>query len=145
MGVVEEMGVGVGGPRPVPTVAALARNAQIMESNVFEFPQIKVEPTPVGERRAFIASPTATLDEFAVHMTTLNPGQWPHPPHQHPDEEMVLIKEGSLEITINGRVQQAGAGSVVFVAPGDMHGWKNVGELPARYWVLRWTTAKTSR
>lgn len=114
-----------------------------LPSAVYRFDQIAAHPTPVGQRRAFITSPTATLDEFAVHMTTLNPGQMPHPPHQHADEEMILIKQGTLEITINDSVQQAGAGSVVFVAPNDLHGWKNVGTEPASYWVLRWTTGRT--
>ena len=54
-----------------------------LPSEVYDFERIRVEPTPMGQRRAFITSPTATLDEFAVHMTTLNPGQAPHP--RHPD------------------------------------------------------------
>jgi quercetin dioxygenase-like cupin family protein len=42
-------------------------------------------------------------------------------------------------------VQRVGAGSVVFIAPNDVHGWRNVGEGRAIYWVLRWTTEKTAR
>ena len=118
-------------------------NHPLQPSSICDFAQILAQPTPVGERRAFITSPTATLDEFSVHMTTLDAGQWPHPPHKHPDEEMILIKEGTLEITINDKVQRVGAGSVVFVAPNDMHGWKNVGASRANYFVLRWKTGKT--
>src|SRR4051812_26168465 len=117
--------------------------ATIQPSKVFDYSQILAEPTPVGERRKFFASPTATLDEFGVHMTTLDPGQTPHPPHKHADEEMILIREGTLEITINEKVQRVGPGSVVFVAPNDLHGWKNVGQTRANYFVLRWATAKT--
>ncbi len=117
---------------------------QSLPSAVYDFLGIEVIPTPVGERRKFIQTPTATLDDLGVYMTTLNPGQAPHPPHQHPDEEMILIREGTLEITINDRIQRAGPGSVVFVAPNDLHGWRNVGENRANYFVLRWTTARTA-
>jgi quercetin dioxygenase-like cupin family protein len=123
----------------------MANPSEPLPSSVFDFQRIQVHPTPVGERRAFITCPTATLDEFAVHMTTLNPGQMPHPPHRHPDEEMILIREGTLEISINEKVQRAGAGSVVFVAPNDLHGWKNVGQARANYFVLRWSTARTGK
>lgn len=125
-----------------PSRSASAK-APVLPSTVFDFAQMKAEATPIGERRPFFWSPTATLDQFVVHMSTLDPGQSPHPPHQHPDEEMIFIKDGTMEITINDKVQRVGAGSVVFVGPNDMHGWKNVGNSRANYWVLRWWTAKT--
>jgi quercetin dioxygenase-like cupin family protein len=119
-------------------------SGQILPSTVFPFEQLRIDPTPVGERRRFFWAPTATLDDFVVQMTTLNPGGSPHPPHKHPDEEMILIKDGTLEITINQTVQRIGPGSIVFVGPNDLHGWTNVGETRANYFVLRWTTAKTA-
>ena len=42
--------------------------------------------------------PTATLDELEIHITTLNKGETPHAPHQHPDEELVIVKEGTVEV-----------------------------------------------
>jgi quercetin dioxygenase-like cupin family protein len=116
-----------------------------LPSTVYDFTKLPVVPTPPGERRIFFHTRTATLDEFVVHMSILNPGQTPHPPHQHPDEEMIMIKEGTMDITINGKVQRVGPGSVVFVAPNDMHGWVNVGAGRASYWVLRWSTGKTAK
>jgi quercetin dioxygenase-like cupin family protein len=116
-----------------------------LASSIFDFTKLPPIPTPPGERRIYFHTRTATLDEFVVHMSILNPGQSPHPPHQHPDEEMILIKEGTMEITVNDNVQRVGAGSVVFIAANDVHGWRNVGEGRAIYWVLRWTTEKTAR
>jgi XRE family transcriptional regulator, regulator of sulfur utilization len=118
-------------------------NTEELRSSIFPFEKMLVEPTPMGEKRRFFFCPTATLDQFVVQMTTLDPGQSPHEPHRHPDEEMILIKEGTLEITLNDRKERVNAGSVVFVAPNDLHGWSNVGTGRAHYFVLRWTTAKT--
>ena len=47
-----------------------------------------------------------------------------------------MIHEGTLEVTISGRSVKAGPGSAVFVASNEEHGWRNVGEGRARYFVL---------
>jgi quercetin dioxygenase-like cupin family protein len=56
---------------------------------------------------------------------------------------MILIKEGTLEVTINGETQRASAGSIFFYASNDLHGMRNVGLTPATYYVFRFVTAKT--
>jgi len=78
------------------------------------------------------------LDELECHVTTLNPGQDPHPPHQHPEEELYIIKEGTVEVLINGERKQVGSGSVVFAAANQLHGIRNVGQTPATYHVIKW-------
>ena len=44
-----------------------------------------------------VRRPTATLDELEMHITTLNPGQSSHAPHQHPNEELVIVRQGTVE------------------------------------------------
>jgi hypothetical protein len=70
-------------------VAGLSRAASAppMRSRVFDWAQLKPEASKTGERREVFDAPTATLDRFASHVTTLNPGQAPHPAHKHPEEE----------------------------------------------------------
>lgn len=115
----------------------------IMKSNVFDWKELAVTPTKTGERRQIFNGPTATLDNFSGHISTLRPGEVAHAPHRHPDEEMIVVKEGTLEVTINGETRRAGAGSVFFYAPNDLHGMRNVGETSASYFVFRFITAKT--
>ena len=67
--------------------------------------------TEVGELRAVVRQPTRTLDELEMHITTLNPHTASHPPHTHPNEEMVIVKEGTLQAHVNGRE--------IVVAPGS--------------------------
>ena len=64
---------------------------------------------------------TATLDELECHITTLNAGESPHPPHTHPDEEVVVIREGTLEVTFGDRKAIVGPGSVIFQAANQPH------------------------
>jgi len=71
-----------------------------------------------------------------LHITTMPPGQSPHPPHHHEHEEMMLVQEGKLEATISGHSTVVGPGSVIYVRSNDHHGLKNTGDIPAQYFVL---------
>jgi quercetin dioxygenase-like cupin family protein len=122
-----------------------ATGADHLGATVFEWEKLAVKPTKVGERREVADSPTATLKNFECHVTTLRAGEASHPPHHHPDEEIILVKEGLIEVTINGQSQRAGAGSIFFYASGDEHGMKNVGDTTATYYVLRLVTEATPK
>lgn len=111
-----------------------------MNSAVLEWARLAAQPTKTGVRRDLLDAPTATFANLEGHVTTLNPGEAPHPAHRHPDEELVVIKEGALEVTINGTSHQAGPGSVLFLASNDHHGWRNRGSTPATYYVFRFVT-----
>lgn len=89
-----------------------------------------------GEVRSIVKGTTPTGEQVEVHETTLRPGGAPHPPHQHKHSEFWLIREGIVEITINGKPHQLGPGSAAFAASNDEHGIKNVGDVPATYFVV---------
>jgi mannose-6-phosphate isomerase-like protein (cupin superfamily) len=112
-------------------------------SSVFDWAKLEVKPTPVGERREIFDNPTATLERLRCHATTVNVGEASHPPHRHPEEELIFVKEGTLEVSIEGNVQKAGPGSVIFYGSNELHGMRNGGEVPATYYVLRWYSKET--
>jgi hypothetical protein len=68
----------------------------VMHSSAFNWADLKVTPMNGGEMRAVFNTPTATMAALECHITTINPGVSPHPPHRHPEEEMLLIKEGTV-------------------------------------------------
>ena len=109
----------------------------LMPSSVFNWNTMKVEPTKTGERRQVFDSPTATLEKFECHITTLNPGEVPHTPHQHPEEELMILKEGTLEALQNGRTNRVEAGGIIFEASNELHGLRNIGTNRATYYVLK--------
>lgn len=109
------------------------------------FDELAVRPSAVGARRDVVNQPTATLERFQSHITTLNAGNVSHPPHQHALEEMILLKEGTLEVSINGATHRATAGSVLFYASNDFHGVRNTGDTPATYIVLNFGTGATAK
>lgn len=110
----------------------------VMRSALFEWNAVAAKQTEVGAARQFFRSPTATLDELELHVTTLNPGLSSHPPHKHPNEELVIIKEGTVEVLVGGEWKKAGPGSVIFNASNELHALRNVGTTPATYHVINW-------
>lgn len=123
------------------SVIGLAQTGRsIMGSSIFDWNAIEVKQTKVGSTRKFFQAPTATLDELECHVTTLNPGETPHPPHKHADEELLIIKEGTVESLVNGQLKRVGPGSVIFQASNQLHSIRNVGTTPATYHVIKWNS-----
>ncbi len=115
----------------------LPRSSAPLNSHVFDWNSLIALPTKAGECRNFFDSATRTLARMECHATTLRAGERAHEAHQHPDEEMIFLKEGQLEVIINDRVEQARTGAVLFFASMDLHGLRNAGAGPATYYVLR--------
>jgi quercetin dioxygenase-like cupin family protein len=109
-----------------------------LTSGVFRFNDLQPKANANGsaEFRNIVNSRTPTGEQVEVHETTLHAGATPHAPHRHKHSEFWLVREGTVEITINGKPYQLGPGSVGFAASNDEHGIKNVGKDPATYFVV---------
>lgn len=112
----------------------------IMGSMAFDWEKLVVRKSKVGESRTICRAPTATLDELEMHVTTLDKGQVPHPPHQHADEELLIVKEGNVEALVAGEWIKLGPGSVIFQAANIEHAIRNVGDGQATYHVIKWNS-----
>jgi XRE family transcriptional regulator, regulator of sulfur utilization len=119
-------------------VAVAQSPIPVMQSSAFDWNTIPAKKTEVGAVRQFFRTPTATLDELECHVTTLKPGETSHAPHKHPNEELVIVKEGTVEVLVNGEMKRVGQGSVIFNASNQMHALRNVGTTPATYHVINW-------
>jgi uncharacterized cupin superfamily protein len=119
-------------------VALAQSNAKpVMHSCVFNWADLKPAPTKQGERRAVFDAPTPALAEFECHITTLNPGEAPHPPHRHADEELMVIKEGTVEALQGDQTNIVTTGGIIFEASNELHGLRNVGTNRATYFVFK--------
>jgi len=119
-------------------VVAAQQPAAILESQVFDWGSVAPREVAYGSVRQFLRAPTVTLAELEMHVTTLNPGQTSHAPHQHANEELIILKEGTLETLSLGEWKRVGPGSIIFNASNDLHGVRNVGAGPAVYHVVNW-------
>jgi XRE family transcriptional regulator, regulator of sulfur utilization len=122
---------------------ALAEGGSAKGSWAIDWNSVVVKQTDSGSVRSFYKGPTATLKDLDVHVTTLNPGGAPHNPHKHPNEEMLIVKSGTIEALINGEWKKVGPGGVVFLASNIFHGVRNAGNEPAVYHVIGFRTNAT--
>ena len=122
-------------PTPAPT--------PVMGSKVFDWNSFTDKPNANGSVRTVCSTPTATLENLEIHITTLDPSKSPHPPHKHPNEELIIIRQGTVETLSNGEWIRVGPGSVIFNGSNQLHGFKNVGTEPAIYHVVNVKTAAT--
>ena len=122
-------------PAILPAGASAAQDNPL-PSAMYPFETLVSRKGSTTEIRNVLKGHLATSEALEVHETTLAPGSMPHPPHRHVHSEMWLIREGTVELTVEGKSTQMGAGSVGFVRSNDEHGIKNVGASPAVYFVV---------
>jgi quercetin dioxygenase-like cupin family protein len=123
---------------------SLAQEAKpVLDSTAWKWEDIAARDTDVGQYRHVVRQPTRTLAELEMHITTLKPRTASHAPHTHPNEEMVIVREGTLQAHVNGREIVVGPGSVLFFASLQPHAVQNIGDSPATYHVINWKTAAT--
>lgn len=104
----------------------------LLPSKAYRFEDLTLK----GTSRAVLDGLTHTGFHVDLHESELAPGAIPHPPHKHEHEEIIMIREGTMEVTIEGKSTVVGPGSVVYTASNEMHGWKNVGTTKSQYFVI---------
>lgn len=80
-------------------------------------------------------APDATGGALTVIETTNAPGFGP-PLHRHAETELFRVLEGSYLYEVDGRRFRASAGDVVSVPGGAARTFRNIGQAPARQFIL---------
>ena len=106
-------------------------------SRVIPYDDLKVVHNANGGTMRHVMSGVLPTGEFIeIHETMLPAGKMPHPPHKHPNTEIMFIEEGDLEYLNDGKPEPVTKGGIIFSASNVMHGLKNVGSTPANYIVM---------
>jgi mannose-6-phosphate isomerase-like protein (cupin superfamily) len=103
---------------------------------MYKFEDLVVKANGENQGRAVFDGKTHAEYPVELHITDLGPGMAPHPPHHHVHEEVLMLRSGQLDATIEGVTTRVTAGSVIYVNGGDEHGWKNPGPERAQYFVI---------
>lgn len=110
-----------------------------LSPKVYVWSDLQVIKEDTRMRRQIMDGSTTSLASFEVHTSTLASGKAPHPPHTHADmDELMIVKEGQVKITVNGVSKILGRGSVAFAMAGDEHGIENAGDSMATYYVFKY-------
>ena len=109
----------------------------LVHSRIFAFDQLSAHGASTSMvTRPVVRGTLATGEYIEVHETTLAPGQMPHPPHRHTHSELLLVRDGTLEVHSEGQTGTVTAGGVIFTASAVLHSLKNIGTVPASYFVV---------
>jgi len=82
--------------------------------------------------------PTDELSGMVAGMAVLDPGSTPHPPHQHPEEEFMIVASGTGEIECAGKITKVGPGAMMYCAGNVVHGITNTGKVPLTFYFQKW-------
>jgi mannose-6-phosphate isomerase-like protein (cupin superfamily) len=114
-----------------------SKELTLSHSQTFPYDDLTVTQLPNGGTMRRVISGVLPTGEFIeIHESMLPAGKMPHPPHRHRNSEILFIREGQLEFLNDGKPEPVGPGGVVFTASNVLHGLKNVGSIPANYFVL---------
>ena len=89
-----------------------------------------------GIRRMFDYG-TVMTKRFEMHVTTLNPGMQSHPPHTHRAAEILLMVDNKAQESINGTLQTAAAGDVIFLESNVPHTIQNTSQRSCTYFAFQ--------
>ncbi len=100
--------------------------------------QAKLSKEAFGDLRIYFEGPTEQVKSMTAGSLLLKPGMSPHPPHQHPEEEFMVITQGMGEISMEGKITKVGPGSMMYSAAGRLHGIVNTGKTPLLFYFYKW-------
>ncbi|MGR3809713.1 cupin domain-containing protein [Jiulongibacter sp. NS-SX5] len=104
------------------------------------------KPTPENEAwgKMFLYLPDSTttygLGNVVSGIAEIKPGEEIHPPHQHSEEELLLITEGSGTWIVDGVESQAKKGDLMYSEPWIWHGLKNTSDSTLKFYFIKWNS-----
>ena len=122
-----------------PNVVSVESTAPKLPDGVIGLDDV-VSSDPVDGCRVFTHynGPTDQLSGLCAGMCVLEPGSTPHPPHQHPEEEFMIVASGTGEIVCAGTTTEVGPGAVMYCAGETIHGITNTGKVPLTFYWSKW-------
>ena len=123
-------------PALAAATAQAQQNGQMLPARAYKYEDLAVKINKTSRGRAVLKGDTHSGFPIELHMTELDPGQAPHAPHKHVHEEIFMLREGTVDLTISGKTTHLTPGSVAYVASNELHGLINSGTGAAHYFVI---------
>lgn len=119
-------------------LAAAAPAAETVPNAVRDKSQAQTTHETFGDLRVYFDGRTGQLGAMTFGSLQLKPGMAPHPPHEHPEEEIMVVTEGTGEISVEGKATKVAAGSAMYCSGGKLHGIVNTGKTPLLFYYFKW-------
>jgi len=106
-------------------------------SVVIEWKNVVFTAHDKGGIRRFLDRPTAMLQHFEIHASTLKEGLKSHEPHTHRAAEIVVMLDGHTEMQIGNNFYKGKAGDVYYLPSNVPHAIRNEGNVNAEYFAIQ--------
>ena len=106
-------------------------------SVVVEWDQIVFTSHDKGGIRRFLDRPTAMLEKFEMHATTLKEGLKSHDPHTHRAAEIILMLDGNTEMQVGNNFYKGNAGDMYYAPSNVSHAIRNDGKGDCVYFAFQ--------
>ena len=125
------------------TTLSAPAQLQPIESGVYHWKDLPVKISKDRETRSLFEGTSTHLEYLEIHATTQMPAAVPRPPHDNKDiEELIIVKEGQMKVTIDEQSVVLGPGGVVLILPLQMQTFENVGDGKLIYYVMQYRSKK---
>jgi mannose-6-phosphate isomerase-like protein (cupin superfamily) len=118
----------------LPAAAALPK----WPNMTFDPTKARQVPDPSGDLRIYHEGPTDMLRSMTAGSLRLKAGMSPHPAHKHPEEEFMVVTEGTGWIEVEGKQVPVGPGSMMYCGANKLHAIKNTGATPLLFYFYKW-------
>jgi mannose-6-phosphate isomerase-like protein (cupin superfamily) len=125
-----------------PTLGRSAPIAHVLhEANA----PLDVDPATGWKPHFIFDGRTCNLEQLTVHASVLSPSCCPHPPHAHPEEEILLVLDGEAVCVIpdsgeqsDPRTEVLRSGEFVYYPAYQYHTIRNASERQLVYIMMKW-------
>lgn len=81
---------------------------------------------------------TPNLRSVGCHVSVLEPGHQPHPPHTHAEDEILLVLDGEAMLVLEAGLEPIAPGTFSYYPAGFAHSIRNDSPAPVTYLMLKW-------
>ncbi|MFK5971659.1 MAG: cupin domain-containing protein [Flavobacteriaceae bacterium] len=121
-------------------------NAQLseVESGVYKWAELPIKEGSQRIGRNIMEGSSPHFEFLEMHATTQKKGAKQSPPHiQKNKEELIIVKEGLMKMTLDGKSKILPVGSIILIPPLVEQSMENVGDGPMTYYVMIFKSKKT--
>jgi quercetin dioxygenase-like cupin family protein len=111
-----------------------------LNSVIFDWEKSVAKPTPTGSRRDIFNGATTTAKNFECAVITLNAGKSYGTRGVTSTEQLLVVKDGLLDVTVNGKTERGTPGTIFFIASLDTHKVGNATDKSATFYLFDITT-----
>ncbi|MGC2250941.1 MAG: cupin domain-containing protein [Acidobacteriaceae bacterium] len=113
-----------------------ADNNETLKSAIYNLNTLKVEKSKGREYIPVFEGTTSNGQHMTMHESGVAPGGVIHEMYTHPGDERFLVREGTLEVEMEGKRSQVGPGGVAYVASNTPYAVRNTSDQWTRYFVF---------